>query len=80
MEWTMFQCEDTAAVDEYVACDARPQAAALPDDNGVQKTNDDRVGYLQQYTDGIGGIGKIYDMTNTEGYGRNDDGNPQVIF
>ena len=80
MEWTVLQRKDTAAVNKYMACDARPQATALPDDHSVQETDNDRIGYLQQYTDGIGGIGKVYDMTNTEGYGRNDDGNPQVIF
>ena len=79
-EWAMLQGEDAAAVNKYVACDAGPQAAALPDDDGIQKTDRDRVADLQHHADDIRRVGKVYNVPCAKGYGRNDDGSPQIIF
>ena len=74
VERSLLRREDAGTVHKHMAGDAGPQAAALPDNEGIQKTDDDGVAYLQQHAKGVCGVGKIYDMSHTEGHGRHDDG------
>ena len=80
MKRSLCRRKDAGAIHKNVTCDAGPQTAALPNDDGVQKTNDDRIAYLEQHTKGICGIGKIYNMSYAKGHSGNDDGAVQIVF
>lgn len=45
-EWSLLRRKDTGAVDKHVTDNAGPQTAALPDNDGVEKANDDGITYL----------------------------------